>query len=158
MSLPPWDRVTINESERKPKPGTSKLHALVVYPIYLYNDSSYIESENGVGFANEYSTTWLPSIFLSRAWERMGTGVCATMGTAANQRCATMGTVPIVAGVHTGSPQCPHCFYRYPVGLLLLIARRQPVLPPFARSLQKPGSLGNAVVCCLQTRAMYLRR
>jgi hypothetical protein len=31
----------------------------------------------------------------------MGTGVRATMGPAANQRRATMRTVPIVAGVHT---------------------------------------------------------
>jgi hypothetical protein len=72
--------------------------------------AAVVDRENGVGFANELSTIWLPPIFLSRvgalrsvAQRRatMGTGVRATMGTAANQRCATMGTVPIVAGVHT---------------------------------------------------------
>jgi hypothetical protein len=35
-----------------------------------------------------------------RVAQLWGFGVRATMGTAANQRCATMGTVPIVAAVH----------------------------------------------------------
>jgi hypothetical protein len=39
-------------------------------PIYLSHEISYIKSENGVGFAAEFSTQWLLSIYFSRAWER----------------------------------------------------------------------------------------
>jgi hypothetical protein len=56
--------------ERKDKQGTSTLHPQILSPVYLSNESSYINFENGVGFAARFSTIWLPSVSFSRAWER----------------------------------------------------------------------------------------
>jgi hypothetical protein len=51
--------------------ATSKLHPPIFYPTYLSNESGYIDSENGVGFAAKFFTRWYPSVHLSSAWERV---------------------------------------------------------------------------------------
>jgi hypothetical protein len=56
-----------SEPERK---GTPKLHFLNSIPTYLSKKSSYIESENSVGFAAKFSTEWLPPVYVSRTNER----------------------------------------------------------------------------------------
>jgi hypothetical protein len=104
--LSSWVRVKVSKPERKDKPGTSKLHALSSTP-YISATRTVISN---LGTVLDSQPNFLQNGFLQFTFRARGSIAQrrATMGTAAYQRCATMGTVPIVAGVHMDRPQLNH--------------------------------------------------